>query len=80
LHHRDDLSISEPTDTVLISDSGCDQSIINNKAFYIFSRSGKYFHVDGALADRMTTSDALQVVNGMTLITTKNGENIYFSC
>jgi len=36
LHHRDDLSISEPTDTVLISDSGCDQSIIKNKAFYIF--------------------------------------------
>ena len=51
LQHQDDLSISEPTDTVLITDSGCDQSIINSKAFYIQSRSGQYFHVDGALTE-----------------------------
>ena len=74
MRHQEDLAIHDSSDTLIIIDSGCDQSIINKKSFSILSKSGTYYHVNGALADRMTTSEPLQVVNGATKVTTKNGE------
>lgn len=56
----------------MIIDSACDQSIINDIAFDIRSTTGHYFYVDGALADRMNSTTALQVGTGATLVTLKD--------
>ena len=66
-----DLNIPSSDESLLIVDSGCDQSIINN-TFKIMSKSGNFYNVDGAL-DNMSTDHALEVVNGITKTTTPNG-------
>ena len=43
-----DLDIASNDESVLIVDSGCDQSIIND-SFRILSRSGIFYNVDGDL-------------------------------
>ena len=52
----------------MIIDSACDQLIINTNSFHIISKSGHSFYVDGALADRMKSSTALDVGSGACLI------------
>lgn len=56
----------------MIIDSACDQSIINTVAFDIISKTGSSFQVDGALAERMKSTTALQVGTGATLVTLKD--------
>ena len=53
-------------------DSGCDQSIINSNSFVVLSITGRKFYVDGALQSRMTSSSALEVVNGATVLQLSN--------
>lgn len=54
-------------------DSACDQSIINTQAFDIISKTGTQFYVDGALAERMQSTKALEVGTGATLVTLQDG-------
>ena len=58
---------------ILIIDSACDQSIITSNAFITLSRSGQYFHVNGALSGRMESDVALEVVDAVSKITLSNG-------
>ena len=52
----------------MIIDSACNQTIINADSFHIISKSGHFFYVHGALADRMKSSTALDVSGGACLI------------
>lgn len=58
----------------MVIDSGCDQSIVNSRAFVIISRTGVYFNVDGPLMGRMKSSNAMEVVSAATLVTTQDGK------
>ena len=64
---------SVSTVNILIIDSACDQSIITSNAFITLSRSGQYFHVNGALSGRMESNIALEVVDAVSKITLSNG-------
>ena len=58
---------------ILIIDSACDQSIINDSAFVILSRLGTFYHVNEALSGHMEPETALEVVDAVTKVTLKNG-------
>jgi len=67
-----DLVITD-NEHILISDSGCDQSIINSSAFLIQSFTGVYYNVGGALSG-MSSSDLELVNDAYTLATLPNGK------
>ena len=62
-------------DNILIIDSACDQSIINDYVFVILSRSGTFYHVNGALSGRMESETALEVVDAVTKVTLEDGSS-----
>ena len=62
-------------ENILISDSGCDQTIITLNAFLIQTYTGKYFNIGGALQG-MTSSDLELVNDAYTLATLPDGEKI----
>ena len=66
---KNGLHVSSRDQCILITDSGCDQSIINVSAFRVLSQSGIYYDLNGALVGRMKSSTALEVVDGATLAT-----------
>jgi hypothetical protein len=62
-------------ENILISDSGCDQTIINLNAFLIQTYTGEYFNIGGALQG-MKSSDLELVNDAYTLATLPDGEKI----
>ena len=62
-------------ENILISDSGCDQTIINLNAFLIQTYTGEYFNIGGALQG-MHSSDLELVNDAYTLATLPDGEKI----
>ena len=60
-------------ENILIIDSACYQSIISDSAFIVVSRSGNFYHVNGALSGRMDSETVLEVINAVTKDTTKDG-------
>lgn len=58
-----DLGLVIPHDEVIaISDSGCDQCILNIKAFNVYSFTGRYFNIGPAL-NSMSLDNCLEVVD-----------------
>ncbi len=58
-------------------DNGCDQSIINNNAFYVKSFAGVLYNIGGALHGMHASS--LELVNeAYTLLTLPDSRRIYF--
>jgi len=62
-------------ESILISDSGCDQSIVNSNSFLIETHTGTYYNVGGALHG-MSASDLELVNDAYTLATLPEGEKI----
>lgn len=62
-----DLCIPTKDKPIAVIDSCCDQSIINVKCFFIItSRSGRFYYVvDGPLQGHMSSSNTMEVVNGI---------------
>ena len=67
-----DLVITDNEHT-LITDSGCDQSIINSSAFLIQSFTGVFYNVGGAL-NGMSSSNLELVNDAYTLATLPDGK------
>ena len=68
----DYLVIPYPNTSILILDSGCDQSIITISSFSIFNLSGEFYNVKGA--DEKWEAVPMQLGSGATLATTESGE------
>ena len=72
-----DLAIPDKTDCVFIEDSGCDQCIVNFKAFLVYTRTGIFYDVGGALAGM--EAQRLELVNdAYTLATLPNDDKVIF--
>ena len=61
IKHFNDLTITSD-ESILVVDSGCDQSIVSNLVFKIGCRTGVFFDVNGALSG-MKGDLPLEVVN-----------------
>jgi len=62
-------------ENILISDSGCNQIIININSFLIQTYTGTYFNIGGALQG-LTASDLELVNDAFTLATLLDGEKV----
>ena len=76
LTYVNDLCI--PSDeNILVTDNGCDQSIININSFLVQSFTGTYYNVGGAIGTMKSTN--LELVNeAFTLVSIPNGGRIIF--
>ena len=50
-----DFLIPDETECILLDDSGCDQSIVNIKAFRVMTHTGIYFNLGGAMQEFAST-------------------------
>ena len=68
---KDGLALPTKSQCILIMDLGCDQSIVNSKAFSVGTPLNKYIHLHGALqGGRMESSKPLQLVNNACSVAT----------
>ena len=73
-----DLAIPDMNKCVFIEDSGCDQCIVNIKAFLVHTYTGIFYDVGGALAG-MEAQRLELVNNAYTLLATlPNNDKIIF--
>ena len=74
----DDYLIPDDDECILLDDSGCDQSIINISAFKIFTHTGVFYSLGGAMKD-FASSRPLEVVNdAYTLAHLSDGRKFIF--
>ena len=72
----DDLTITTD-ECILVVDNGCDQSIINNNSFLIYSFAGVFYNVGGAL-NNMHSSRLQLVSDAYTLATLPHNSKVIF--
>ena len=61
--HIGDFLIPEESKCILLDDSGCDQSIINIKAFKVMTHTSIYFNLGGAMQEELASTRLLEVLN-----------------
>ena len=72
-----DLAIPDKNECVFIEDSRCNQCIVNIKAFLIYTQTGIFYDVGGALAGM--EAQWLELVNdAYTLATLPNNDRVIF--
>ena len=76
MHRIGDLVICKD-ENIIITDSGCDQSIINLNSFLVQSFTGIYYNVGGALQG-MNSSDLEIVSDAFTLCTLPDDTKVLF--
>ena len=60
--HRGELAMHSARDSIMVIDSGCDQSIINYNSFVVKSYTGVYFNV-GSAVNTSNSCSKLEIVN-----------------
>jgi hypothetical protein len=70
-----DLCIPSKGDSIAVIDIGCDQCIINIKCFTVSSRSGHFYYVDGPLQGRMSSSNPMEVFNGICKVVLRDNSS-----
>ena len=60
--HNEDLTFYSNSEQIMIIDSACDQTVVNNISFVINSYTGIFFNVSGAIKSSKI-STKLELVN-----------------
>ena len=60
--HKGDLNIYTNDEQIMIIDSGCDQTVVNDTSFKIYSHTGIFFNVAGAINGSKNNNN-LELVN-----------------